>query len=138
MKKKQIFAALGLVLALGLWLAAFFLDGRISDQLGGALFGLGGALLGICGTALIEGYIEGRMTPEERRELERGERDERNMVIRDRAALKSWYWTLYLLWGLFFLTLVLDHGFYFALVAVAVTLHCVFYLINMGRVAREM
>ena len=138
MKKKQIFAALGLVLALGLWLTAFFLDGQISESVGGALFGLGGALLGICGTALIKDRIEGRMPPEERREMERGERDERNIAIRDRAALKSWYWTLYLLWGLFFLTLILDHGFYFALVSVAVTLHCVFYLINMRRVAREM
>ena len=129
MKKKQIFAALGLVLALGLWLAAFFLDGQISDQLGGALFGLGGALLGICGTALIGGYIEGRMTPEERRELERGERDERNVAIRERAALKSW---------LFFLTLILERGPFFALVTITIVLHCVFYLINLGRVAREM
>lgn len=138
MKKKTMFAALGLIMALGVCLAAFFLDGQISEQLGGALFGLGGALLGICGTTLLRGHIEGRMTPEERRELERGERDERNTAIRDRAALKSWYWTLYLLWGLFFLTLVLDHGFYFALVSIAVTLHCVFYLINLGRAAREM
>ncbi len=138
MKKKQIFAALGLVLALGLWLAAFFLDGRISDQLGGALFGLGGALLGVCGTALLRDRIEGRMTPEARRELEVGEQDERNAAIRDKAALKSWYWTLYLLWGLFFLTLILERGPFFALVTVTIVLHCVFYLINLGRVAREM
>ncbi len=138
MKKKTIFAALGLVLAVGLGLAAFFLDGRISDAAGGALFGLGGALLGICVTALIGDRIESRMTPEERRELERGERDERNAAIRDRAALKSWYWTLYLLWGLFFLTLILERGPFFALVTVTIVLHCVFYLINLGRVAREM
>ena len=49
------------------------------------------------------------------------------MCIRDR------YWTLYLLWGVFFLTLILGSGFPTALVSVVIVLHCVFYMVNMNR-----
>ena len=75
---------------------------------------------------------------QERREAERGERDERNVAIREKAAYASWYWTLYLLWGAFFITLFLGSGFPTALVSVLIVLHCVFLMVNMNRWAKRM
>ena len=60
------------------------------------------------------------------------------MAIREKAAYSSWYWTLYLLWGLFFLTLILQGGMYTALVSVAIVLHCVFYMVNMNRWTKKL
>ena len=46
------------------------------------------------------------MSPQERKELQRSETDERNIAIREKAAQSSWYWTLYLLWVPFVISLV--------------------------------
>ena len=48
------------------------------------------------------------------------------------------YWTLYLLWGAFFVTLFLGSGFPTALVSVLIVLHCVFLMVNMNRWAKRM
>ena len=60
------------------------------------------------------------------------------MAIREKAAYASWYWTLYLLWGAFFVTLFLGSGFPTALVSVLIVLHCVFLMVNMNRWAKRM
>ena len=66
------------------------------------------------------------------------ERDERNVTIREKAAYSSWYWSLYLLWGLWLLTLVTQGGMYVAFVSAAIVLHCIFYMVNVGRWSRRM
>ena len=137
-KLKLLLAVLGLIFAAGLILAAFWLEGRIPDSLGGLMCGLAGALGGVSATALIMEHISHHYTPEQRKELERGETDERNVAIREKAAMTSWYWSLYLLWALFVVCLILNHGIYTALTSVVITLHCVFYLVNMRRWAKKM
>lgn len=62
--------------------------------------------MGLCGTALGLAWADRRLTPEERQEIARGERDERNTAIREKAAYTSWFWSLYLLWALWAFTLV--------------------------------
>ena len=79
-----------------------------------------------------------KASPQQRREIELEEGDERNVAIREKAAYSSWYWTLYLLWALFFLTLILRGGMYTALVSVAIVLHCVFYMVNMNRWTKKL
>ena len=137
-KFKILLAALGLILAAGLMLAAFCLDGQVPDPLGGLMYGLGGALGGVSAAARIMEHISPHYTPEQRKELERGENDERNVAIREKAAVTSWYWSLYLLWALFIVCLALNRSIYTALAAVVIVLHCVFYMINMGRWAKKM
>lgn len=92
----------------------------------------------MAGSRLIMARVERSLTPDERKEIERGERDERNVTIREKAAYSSWYWSLYLLWGLWLLTLVTQGGMYVAFVSVAIVLHCIFYMVNVGRWARRM
>ena len=104
----------------------------------GLCFGLAGALGGLSGSRLLMAHFDRTWTPEERKEIERAERDERNVSIREKAAYSSWYWTLYLLWAVFFLTLVLGSGFPTALVAVVITLHCVFYMVNVNRWTKKL
>ena len=99
---------------------------------------LAGAIGGLSASKLIMAHFDRTWTPEQRREIERAERDERNVAIREKAAYSSWYWTLYLLWGLFFLTLILQGGMYTALVSVAIVLHCVFYMVNMNRWTKKL
>ena len=138
MKKKPLWAILGLTAALGLWVAAFLLRNQIPDNIHGTLAGISGGTLGVCASALIKGTIERRFTPEQRREIERSERDERNVAIREKAAQRSWYWTLYLLWGLFILGFLLGGGPAVALVSVAITLHCIFYVVNLHHFSNKM
>lgn len=138
MKKKPLWAALGLIAALGLWVAAFLLRNQIPDNIHGTLVGVSGGTLGVCASVLIKGTIERRFTPEQRREIERSERDERNIAIREKAAQRSWYWTLYLLWGLFALGYLLGGGPAVALVSVAIALHCVFYAVNLHHFSNQM
>lgn len=137
-KLKLIFPILGLILAAGLLLTAFWLEGQIPDALGGLMCGLAGALGGVGASALIMEHISRHYTPEQRKELERNETDERNVAIREKAAMTSWYWSLYLLWALFVVCLVLNRSIYTALAATAIVLHCVFYMINMGRWTKKM
>ena len=135
---KKILPILGIVCGAALFAAAFLLDDNIPKELGGVLFGTAGILMGLGATGVFMDAAWRKMSEEERREAERGERDERNVAIREKAAYSSWYWTLYLLWGAFLLTLVLGSGFPTALVSVLIVLHCVFLMVNMNRWAKQM
>lgn len=135
---KKILPILGIPCGACLVLAAVVLGEQVPKGMGGALFGTGGALMGLGVSGIAMDVIWRRMSEDERREAERGERDERNVAIREKAAYASWYWTLYLLWGAFFVTLFLGSGFPTALVSVLIVLHCVFLMVNMNRWAKRM
>lgn len=135
---KKILPILGILCGACLVLAAGVLGEQVPKGMGGALFGTGGALMGLGVSGIAMDVIWRRMSEDERREAERGERDERNVAIREKAAYASWYWTLYLLWGAFFITLFLGSGFPTALVSVLIVLHCVFLMVNMNRWAKRM
>lgn len=135
---KKILPILGVICGACLVLAAVVLGEQIPKGMSGILFGTGGALMGLGVSGIAMDVVWRRMSEEERREAERGERDERNVAIREKAAYSSWYWTLYLLWGAFFVTLFLGSGFPTALVSVLIVLHCVFLMVNMGRWAKRM
>lgn len=135
---KKILPILGILCGACLVLAAVVLGEQVPKGMGGALFGTGGALMGLGVSGIAMEVIWRRMSEDERREAERGERDERNVAIREKAAYASWYWTLYLLWGAFFVTLFLGSGFPTALVSVLIVLHCVFLMVNMNRWAKRM
>lgn len=135
---KKILPILGILCGACLVLAAVVLGEQVPKGMGGALFGTGGALMGLGVSGIAMDVIWRRMSEDERREAERGERDERNVAIREKAAYSSWYWTLYLLWGVFFVTLFLGSGFPTALVSVLIVLHCVFLMVNMNRWTKRM
>lgn len=129
---------LGVICGACLVLAAVVLGEQIPKGMSGVLFGTGGALMGLGVAGIAMDVVWRRMSEEERREVERGETDERNVAIREKAAYSSWYWTLYLLWGAFFITLFLGSGFPTALVSVLIVLHCVFLMVNMNRWTKRM
>lgn len=129
---------LGVICGACLVLAAVVLGEQVPKGMGGALFGTGGVLMGLGVSGIAMDVIWRRMSEDERREAERGETDERNVAIREKAAYSSWYWTLYLLWGAFFITLFLGSGFPTALVSVLIVLHCVFLMVNMNRWTKRM
>ena len=136
--RKKVLLGSVLGVAVGLFFSALMLGDRLSPPVSGLCFGLAGILGGVAGSRLIMECVERSWTPEERKEIERGERDERNVTIREKAAYSSWYWSLYLLWGLWRLTLVTQGGMYVALMSVAIVLHCIFYMVNVGRWSRRM
>lgn len=135
---KKALPILGVVCGACLVAAAIVLGEQVPEKMSGVLFGVGGMLMGLGVSGIAMDLIWRRMSETERREAERGERDERNVAIREKAAYSSWYWTLYLLWGAFLLTLVLGSGFPTALVSVLIVLHCVFLMVNMNRWAKQM
>ena len=136
--RKKVLLGSVLGVAVGLFFSALMLGDRLSPPVSGLCFGLAGILGGVAGSRLIMECVERSWTPEERKEIERGERDERNVTIREKAAYSSWYWSLYLLWGLWLLTLVTQGWMYVALMSVAIVLHCIFYMVNVGRWSRRM
>ena len=129
---------LGVICGACLVLAAVVLGEQIPKGMSGVLFGTGGALmvLGVAGIAM--DVVWRRMSEEERREVERGETDERNVAIREKAAYSSWYWTLYLLWVPFVISLVREETLWILLSSAVTVLHCVFYMVNMGRWAKKL
>lgn len=135
---KKALPILGVVCGACFVAAAIVLGEQVPEKMSGVLFGVGGMLMGLGVSGIAMDLIWRRMSETERREAERGERDERNVAIREKAAYSSWYWTLYLLWGAFLLTLVLGSGFPTALVSVLIVLHCVFLMVNMSRWAKQM
>ena len=135
---KKALPILGVVCGACLVAAAIVLGEQVPEKMSGVLFGVGGMLMGLGVSGIAMDLIWRRMSETERREAERGERDERNVAIREKAAYSSWYWTLYLLWGAFLLTLVMGSGFPTALVSVLIVLHCVFLMVNMSRWAKQM
>lgn len=135
---KKTLPAFALAVAVGLGAAAILLGDQLTRPISGLFFGAAGVMGGLAGSRLAMTRFERSWTPEQRKEVERGKRDERNVAIREKAAYSSWYWTLYLLWGAFLLTLVLGSGFPTALVSVLIVLHCVFLMVNMNRWAKQM
>ena len=127
-KLKPILLAAAALGGLALMAAAALLD----------LCGMGGALLGLGGSSVIMGAVERHMSPQERKELQRSETDERNIAIREKAAQSSWYWTLYLLWVPFVISLVREETLWILLSSAVTVLHCVFYMVNMGRWAKKL
>lgn len=135
---KKTLSAVALAVAVGLGAAAIVLGDQLSKPTSGLCFGVAGMLGGLAISRLAMAHFERTWTPEQRKEILRGEKDERNVAIREKAAYASWYWTLYLLWGAFFVTLVMGSGFPTALVSVLIVLHCVFLMVNMNRWGKRM
>ena len=112
-------------------LAAFLLGERVPKQLSLVLFTLGGVLLGFGAVGIALSRI--RMSPEQLKEYERGERDERNVSIREKAAMSSWYWTLYMLWAAFMVAEIFVGVLWGVAISVVIVLHCAFYMVNIHR-----
>ena len=112
-------------------LATFLLGERIKEQLSLLLFTLGGVLLGFGAVGIALSRI--RMSPEQQKEYERGEHDERNVSIREKAAMSSWYWTLYMLWAVFMVIQIFVGGLWGVAISVVIVLHCAFYMVNIHR-----
>lgn len=125
-----------LAAAFAMFLAAFLLGDRAPKQLSLCLFTLGGVLIGfgVTGIAL---STKG-LTPEQKKEMERGETDERNVAIREKAAMSSWYWTLYMLWAAFMVIQIFVGGLWGVAISVVIVLHCTFYMINIHRWNKRM
>ena len=83
---KNFFPGIGLGIAVGLGVAAVILGDRLTAPISGLCFGLAGALGGLSGSRLLMAHFDRTWTPEERKEIERAERDERNVSIREKAA----------------------------------------------------
>ena len=120
----------------GLFLAAFLLKEAIPKPLSLTLWTVGGILLGFGAVGIALSRI--RMSPQAQKELERGERDERNISIREKAAMDSWYWTLYLLWAAFLVIQIFVGGLWGAAVSVLIVLHCIFYMVNIHRWSKKL
>ena len=117
-------------------LATLLLGEQIKEQLSLVLFTLGGVLLGFGAVGIALSRI--RMSPEQQKEYERSEHDERNVAIREKAAMSSWYWTLYMLWAVFMVIQIFVGGLWGVAVSVVIVLHCTFYMINIHRWNKKM
>jgi len=120
--------------AVVMFLAAVSLRDRVPEPLLSALCVVGGILMG-SGSV---GSAQRGLTPEQEKEIERGETDERNIAIREKAAMSSWYWTLYLLWAAFIVVEFFVGGRWGVAVSVLIVLHCTFYMINIHRWNKKM
>lgn len=137
--KKQLKKAFPYVMLLTAWaviFAAVLLGERIPEPLSLALFTVGGVLLGFGAVGIALSLIH--LSPERQKEYERSETDERNIAIREKAAMSSWYWTLYLLWAVFFVIQIFVGGLWAVAVSVVIVLHCMFYMINIYRWTKKM
>lgn len=137
--KNQFKKAFPYVMFLTAWaviFAAVLLGERIPEPLSLALFTVGGVLLGFGAVGIALSLIH--LSPERQKEYERSETDERNIAIREKAAMSSWYWTLYLLWAVFFVTQIFVGGLWAVAVSVVIVLHCMFYMINIYRWTKKM
>lgn len=135
---KMALSALAALAGLALFVFVALSGDDISRSVNGLCSGLGGALIGLGGAGLIIPLAMRAMTPEERKEVERGETDERNMYIRARAAQDSWYWTLALLWVPFVAALVQGEILWMVLCPAVLVLHCTFYLFHMYRWSKKL
>ena len=133
---KKIFPYVMLAAAWVLILATFLLGERIKEQLSLLLFTLGGVLLGFGAVGIALSRI--RMSPEQQKEYERSEHDERNVAIREKAAMSSWYWTLYMLWAAFMIIQIFVGGLWGVAVSVVIVLHCTFYMVNIHRWSKKL
>ena len=135
-KLKKVLPYVMFAAAWALILAAILLDERIPEQLSLALFTSGGVLMGFGAVGIALSRIH--RSPEQQKEYERGEHDERNVAIREKAAMSSWYWTLYMLWAAFTVIQIFVGGLWGVAVSVVIVLHCAFYMINIHRWNKKM
>lgn len=137
--KKQFQKISPYVMFVAAWIviiAVFLLGERISGPLASALYAVGGILLGFGAVEIALSRIQ--MSPEQRKEYERGEHDERNLAIREKAAMDSWYWTLYLLWAAFMVIQIFVGGLWGVAVSAVLDLHCTFYMVNIHRWSKKL
>lgn len=138
MKKNLIEPATTVVLGLVLFGIVFILDEQLPAGGVGLCAGLGGALIGLGGSKLFLSVTMRALSPEDRREVERSERDERSIAIRTHAAYDSWYWTLWLLWVPFVIALVLGELVWMVITPVVLVLHCAFYMFHLYRWSKKL
>ena len=138
MNGKLVLSGLAAAAGLVLFVAVLLAGGQMSAGMVGLCAGIGGALLGLGGGGLFLPVAMRAMTPEQRKEAERGERDERIIAIRTHAAQDSWYWTLIVLWVPFVAALVRGETFWMVLCPAVIVLHCALYLVNMYRWSKKL
>ena len=138
MKKNLIVPAAAVVLGLVLFGIVFMIDEQLPAGGVGLCAGLGGALIGLGGSKLFLSVTMRALSPEDRREVERSERDERNIAIRTHAAYDSWYWTLWLLWVPFVIALVLGELVWMVITPIVLVLHCAFYMFHLHRWTKKL
>ena len=135
---KMALSALAALAGLALFVFVALSGDDISRSVNGLCSGLGGALIGLGGAGLIIPLAMRTMTPEERKEVVRGETDERNVYIRARAAQDSWYWTLALLWVPFVAAMTQGGLLWMILAPAVIVLHCAFYMFHMYRWSKKL
>lgn len=135
-KLKKVFPYVMFAAAWALIFVAILLGERAPKPAVLALYTLGGVLMGFGAVGIALSRI--RMSPEQQKEYERGEKDERNVAIREKAAMSSWYWTLYMLWAAFMVIQIFVGGLWGVAVSVVIVLHCTFYMINIHRWNKRM
>ncbi len=138
MKKNLIIPAAAVVLGLVLFGIVFILDEQLPAGGVGLCAGLGGALIGLGGSKLFLSVTMCALSPEDRREVKRSERDERSIAIRTHAAYDSWYWTLWLLWVPFVIALVLGELVWMVITPIVLVLHCAFYMFHLYRWTKKL
>ena len=138
MKKNLIVPAAAVVLGLVLFGIVFILDEQLPAGGVGLCAGLGGALIGLGGGSLFLPLAMAAMKPEDRREVERAERDERSIAICTHAAYDSWYWTLCLLWVPFVVAGVRGDLLWMVIAPTVLVLHCAFYMFHMYRWSKKL
>ena len=136
--KKIVLSALAICAGLALFVFVFLSGEDVPRSVNGLCSGLGGALIGLGGAGVIIPLLMRGMSPEERKEVERAEWDERNVYIRARAAQDSWYWTLALLWVPFVAALVQGETLWMVLCPAVIVLHCAFYMFHMYRWSKKL
>ena len=138
MKKNLIVPATAVVLGLVLFGIVFMIGGQLPAGGVGLCAGFGRALIGLGGSTLFLSATMHALSPEDRREVERSERDERSIAIRTHAAYDSWYWTLWLLWVPFVIALVLGELVWMVITPVVLVLHCAFYMFHLYRWSKKL
>ena len=136
--KKIVLSALAICAGLALFAFVFLSGEGVPRSVNGLCSGLGGALIGLGGAGVIIPLLMRSMTPEERKEVERAERDERSVTIRCHAAQDSWYWSLALLWVPFIISMVQGELLWMVVCPAVIVLHCAFYMFHMYRWSKKL
>ena len=137
-KIKLALSTLAVVAGLALFLFVFLSGEDIPRSINGLCAGLGGSLIGLGGAGIIIPLLIRGMSPEDRKEVERAERDERSVTIRCHAAQDSWYWSLALLWVPFIISMVQGELLWMVVCPAVIVLHCAFYMFHMYRWSKKL
>lgn len=138
MKKNLVVPVAAAVLGLVLFGIVFIMGEQLPAGGVGLCAGLGGALIGLGGGKLFLSVTMRALSPEDRREVERSERDERSIAIRTHAAYDSWYWTLWLLWVPFVVAMVRGDLLWKVITPIVLVLHCTFYMFHLYRWTKKL